>query len=154
MPITSGCSIFIGNSMGLERYTQVKDQATDELRSVFLHLRSEVPATKSVQIQPQSITSVEKMGPSHFVQQIKDDAPVTVRGGDTASTNRVRYRECRKNHAASIGGYAVDGCAEFMGSGEEGTAAAMKCAACNCHRSFHRREAENETLCEYHRIRG
>lgn len=140
--------------MGLERHTQVREQATDELRSVFLHLRSEVPATKSVQTQPRPLTSVEEMGPSNFVQQIKADAPVTVRGGDIVSRNRVRYRECRKNHAASMGGYAVDGCAEFMGSGEEGTTAAMTCAACNCHRNFHRREAGNENLCECHRIRG
>ncbi|KAJ0985332.1 hypothetical protein J5N97_003688 [Dioscorea zingiberensis] len=56
----------------------------------------------------------------------------------------VRYRECRKNHAANIGGYAVDGCREFMASGEEGTLEALKCAACNCHRSFHKREVERE----------
>jgi hypothetical protein len=40
-----------------------------------------------------------------------------------------------------------------MASGEEGTAAALKCAACNCHRSFHRREVENETLRECHPTR-
>ncbi|AQK57118.1 mini zinc finger protein 1 [Zea mays] len=50
----------------------------------------------------------------------------------------VQYRECQRNHAASIGGHAVDGCREFMASGAEGTA----CAACGCHRSFHRREVE------------
>ncbi|KAJ7295804.1 hypothetical protein O6H91_16G090000 [Diphasiastrum complanatum] len=52
----------------------------------------------------------------------------------------VRYRECLKNHAASIGGHATDGCGEFMPSGEEGTMEALKCAACDCHRNFHRRE--------------
>uniref|UniRef100_A0A0C9QV83 TSA: Wollemia nobilis Ref_Wollemi_Transcript_7252_1105 transcribed RNA sequence n=1 Tax=Wollemia nobilis TaxID=56998 RepID=A0A0C9QV83_9CONI len=65
----------------------------------------------------------------------------------------VRYRECRKNHAASIGGYAVDGCGEFMPSGEEGTPAALKCAACNCHRNFHRREVEGEARCDCHHTR-
>ncbi|XP_020587987.1 mini zinc finger protein 1-like [Phalaenopsis equestris] len=62
----------------------------------------------------------------------------------------VKYRECRKNHAASIGGYAVDGCREFMASGEEGTTAALHCAACNCHRSFHKREADVEppSICD------
>lgn len=34
----------------------------------------------------------------------------------------------------------VDGCCEFMPGGEEGTPGALKCAACNCHRSFHRKE--------------
>ncbi|KAG5527517.1 hypothetical protein RHGRI_028427 [Rhododendron griersonianum] len=65
----------------------------------------------------------------------------------TSSLNirSVRYAECQKNHAASIGGYAVDGCREFIASGEEGTAGALACAACGCHRNFHRREAEPET---------
>ncbi|KAJ3681005.1 hypothetical protein LUZ60_015494 [Juncus effusus] len=69
----------------------------------------------------------------------------------TTTTSRkekvVRYKECRRNHAANIGGYAVDGCTEFMASGEEGTTEAFICAACNCHRSFHKRvvEAEIET---------
>ncbi|KAG2714300.1 hypothetical protein I3843_03G023400 [Carya illinoinensis] len=65
--------------------------------------------------------------------------------GSTTSSltvRTVRYAECQKNHAASIGGYAVDGCREFMASGEEGTAAALTCAACNCHRNDHRREVE------------
>ncbi|PKA50526.1 ZF-HD homeobox protein [Apostasia shenzhenica] len=56
----------------------------------------------------------------------------------------VRYTECRKNHAARIGGYAVDGCREFMASGEEGTTAALLCAACSCHRNFHKREVDEE----------
>jgi len=61
----------------------------------------------------------------------------------------VRYRECMKNHAVSIGGHAIDGCGEFMPSGEEGTLEALKCAACNCHRNFHRREVEGEPPCYY-----
>ncbi|KAL6009724.1 hypothetical protein ACLOJK_000153 [Asimina triloba] len=58
----------------------------------------------------------------------------------------VRYKECRKNHAANIGGYAVDGCREFMAAGEEGTSAALKCAACSCHRNFHKKEVELDSL--------
>ncbi|XP_043701988.1 mini zinc finger protein 1-like [Telopea speciosissima] len=62
----------------------------------------------------------------------------------------IRYSECRKNHAANIGGYAVDGCREFMASGEEGTSGALMCAACNCHRNFHKKEVDGETsfLCD------
>ncbi|XP_047967794.1 mini zinc finger protein 1-like [Salvia hispanica] len=55
----------------------------------------------------------------------------------------VTYEECRKNHAASIGKYAVDGCCEFMPAGEDGTAAALRCAACNCHRNFHKKGFSN-----------
>ncbi|KAJ4715095.1 Zinc-finger homeodomain protein [Melia azedarach] len=54
----------------------------------------------------------------------------------------VRYKECLKNHAAAIGGNAIDGCGEFMPSGEDGTIEALKCSACNCHRNFHRKEME------------
>ncbi|AET03392.2 putative transcription factor ZF-HD family [Medicago truncatula] len=51
-----------------------------------------------------------------------------------------KFKECRKNHASSIGGYALDGCGEFLPAGIEGTIEFFKCAACNCHRNFHRRE--------------
>ncbi|KAI0495520.1 hypothetical protein KFK09_021821 [Dendrobium nobile] len=54
----------------------------------------------------------------------------------------VRYRECLKNHAVAIGGHAVDGCGEFTAAGEEGTIDALRCAACNCHRNFHRKDME------------
>ncbi|EHA8590058.1 zinc-finger homeodomain protein 4 [Cocos nucifera] len=68
----------------------------------------------------------------------------------------VRYRECLKNHAASIGGTATDGCGEFMPSGGEGTLEALKCSACNCHRNFHRKEVEGESSsCDcFHHLKG
>jgi ZF-HD homeobox protein with Cys/His-rich dimerization domain len=51
----------------------------------------------------------------------------------------VLYGECRRNHAARMGRYAVDGCREFLAEGEEGTSGALRCAACGCHRNFHHR---------------
>lgn len=73
------------------------------------------------------------------------------------SARTVKYGECQKNHAANVGGYAVDGCREFMASGSgsgggsgggEGTSAALTCAACGCHRNFHKRqEAEVVSEC-------
>ncbi|KAF8405236.1 hypothetical protein HHK36_010137 [Tetracentron sinense] len=72
----------------------------------------------------------------------------------TKTAISTRYRECLKNHAASIGGHVVDGCGEFMPSGEEGTPEALKCAACECHRNFHRKEIDGEpqsgTNCYYY----
>lgn len=65
----------------------------------------------------------------------------------------VRYRECQKNHAVSFGGHAVDGCCEFMAAGEEGTLEAVICAACNCHRNFHRKEIDGETVSSCHQQR-
>uniref|UniRef100_A0A0D9XDP9 ZF-HD dimerization-type domain-containing protein n=1 Tax=Leersia perrieri TaxID=77586 RepID=A0A0D9XDP9_9ORYZ len=61
----------------------------------------------------------------------------------------VRYGECRRNHAATTGGHAVDGCREFIAAAAEGTAAALKCAACGCHRSFHRRVQVYEVAWDY-----
>ncbi|XP_059650143.1 zinc-finger homeodomain protein 10-like [Cornus florida] len=54
----------------------------------------------------------------------------------------VRYRECRRNHAAPIMRYAVDGCGDFTPAGEDGTPEALLCGACSCHRSFHRKEVQ------------
>lgn len=63
---------------------------------------------------------------------------MVVHGGGGGS--RFRFRECLKNQAVNIGGHAVDGCGEFMPAGIEGTIDALKCAACGCHRNFHRKE--------------
>ncbi|XP_028792902.1 LOW QUALITY PROTEIN: zinc-finger homeodomain protein 10-like [Neltuma alba] len=54
------------------------------------------------------------------------------------------YKECLKNHAASLGGHALDGCGEFMASPSANPAdpSSIRCAACGCHRNFHRREPE------------
>ncbi|XP_051115529.1 zinc-finger homeodomain protein 9-like [Andrographis paniculata] len=60
----------------------------------------------------------------------------------------VTYRDCLKNHAASIGGHAVDGCGEFMPSpgSDPADPTSLKCAACGCHRNFHRREPDEAAL--------
>ncbi|XP_059642048.1 zinc-finger homeodomain protein 9-like [Cornus florida] len=56
----------------------------------------------------------------------------------------VSYGECLRNHAASLGGHALDGCGEFMPSTAANPAdpTSLKCAACGCHRNFHRRDPE------------
>ncbi|XP_021746683.1 zinc-finger homeodomain protein 8-like [Chenopodium quinoa] len=59
----------------------------------------------------------------------------------------VSYKECLKNHAASIGGHALDGCCEFM-PGPTANAVdptSLTCAACGCHRNFHRRDPDDPT---------
>ncbi|KAG7985383.1 hypothetical protein I3843_03G023300 [Carya illinoinensis] len=57
----------------------------------------------------------------------------------------VTYKECLRNHAASLGGHALDGCCEFMPSPSATSVdpTSLKCAACGCHRNFHRREPED-----------
>ena len=49
------------------------------------------------------------------------------------------YKECRRNHAASFGRYVFDGCGEFICYNDD----AFMCAACGCHRSFHRKYPPN-----------
>ncbi|KAL4577256.1 hypothetical protein LXL04_013361 [Taraxacum kok-saghyz] len=58
----------------------------------------------------------------------------------------VRYAECQRNLAVYDGGYAVDGCREFMASQAEGMNGALVCAGCGCHRNFHRRVVESEVV--------
>ncbi|XP_043723266.1 zinc-finger homeodomain protein 11-like [Telopea speciosissima] len=60
----------------------------------------------------------------------------------------VIYKECQKNHAASLGGHALDGCGEFMPSPSATLTdpTSLRCAACGCHRNFHRREPEEASL--------
>ncbi|KAL6983491.1 Zinc-finger homeodomain protein [Sarracenia purpurea var. burkii] len=60
-------------------------------------------------------------------------------GGELGGT---MYKECLKNHAASLGGHAVDGCGEFMSAPTAITTdpTSLRCDACGCHRNFHRRE--------------
>lgn len=85
-------------------------------------------------------------------QEFGEGGPIS-QAAATLRKNNVpipRYRECLKNHAVGIGGQAVDGCGEFLPSGEEGTLDALKCAACNCHRNFHRKEVEGEILNFHH----
>ncbi|XP_013616017.1 PREDICTED: zinc-finger homeodomain protein 5-like isoform X3 [Brassica oleracea var. oleracea] len=67
-----------------------------------------------------------------------------------AAKTTVRYRECLKNHAANVGGSVQDGCGEFMPSGEEGTLEALRCAACDCHRNFHRKEVDGVGSSAHH----
>ncbi|XP_043705181.1 zinc-finger homeodomain protein 1-like [Telopea speciosissima] len=52
----------------------------------------------------------------------------------------IKYNECMRNHAASISGHVYDGCVEFMPAGEEGSQETLRCAACGCHRNFHRKD--------------
>ncbi|XP_062185224.1 zinc-finger homeodomain protein 8-like [Phragmites australis] len=61
---------------------------------------------------------------------------VPYEGGSDGSGSG-KYKECMRNHAAAMGGQAFDGCGEYMPASPD----SLKCAACGCHRSFHRRAA-------------
>ncbi|RAL47141.1 hypothetical protein DM860_014035 [Cuscuta australis] len=83
--------------------------------------------------------------------EMKRNKVVVKKGDDESSQNTttssyvvrtIRYAECQRNVAANVGGFAVDGCREFMPSGDEGSGGELTCAACGCHRNFHRREEE------------
>lgn len=59
-------------------------------------------------------------------------------------SNIEMYRECLRNHAASIGSYATDGCGEFIP--DDSTSGGLNCAACGCHRNFHRKVSSSLSL--------
>ncbi|XP_028793313.1 zinc-finger homeodomain protein 4-like [Neltuma alba] len=86
--------------------------------------------SRNVHIDHQKRPSVEEPGPEKKNKKQKKTI--------------ISYKECLKNHAASIGGNATDGCGEFMAAGEEGTPESLKCSACKCHRNFHRKHFESE----------
>ena len=88
------------------------------------------------------------MGPQQDRSASKTYANGTAAAPERKDSKVVHYKECQRNHAAGIGGYAVDGCREFMASSPEGTPGALLCAACGCHRSFHKREVETVD-CDY-----
>ncbi|XP_027361816.1 zinc-finger homeodomain protein 10-like [Abrus precatorius] len=71
--------------------------------------------------------------------------PTTVPPPPQPPSTVVSYKECLKNHAASLGGHALDGCGEFMPSSSSSNPAeprSLTCAACGCHRNFHRRDTQ------------
>ncbi|KAG5605420.1 hypothetical protein H5410_026912 [Solanum commersonii] len=51
----------------------------------------------------------------------------------------VKYLECRHNYAARSNGYELDGCGEFCPTSAPETLESFICAACHCHRNFHRK---------------
>ncbi|XP_057472648.1 uncharacterized protein LOC130761175 [Actinidia eriantha] len=72
-----------------------------------------------------------------------------VRAEETSRINsEVKYEVCCKNHAVRMGKYSSsDGCLEFMASeGEAGSRDALMCAACGCHRNFHKKIEEKEEV--------
>ncbi|KAJ3686801.1 hypothetical protein LUZ61_015965 [Rhynchospora tenuis] len=73
---------------------------------------------------------------------LKSPTSVTSSSGHSILTEVTwHYRECQRNHAAGSGGHILDGCCEFMSSDD----VTLKCAACGCHRSFHRKVCSPNT---------
>lgn len=115
--------------------------------------QNQVAADQAREILRAAVSAVaQEATPPRVVESAKVGA-VLLRSSKSGTAGAVRYRECQKNHAAGIGGHALDGCGEFMPGGEEGSVDALRCAACDCHRNFHRREVEGEAPpCECRRL--
>ncbi|XP_073051529.1 zinc-finger homeodomain protein 2-like [Primulina eburnea] len=100
---------------------------------------------KDMRIQSSSSgfdNSLENPSTEQERTRIHDPSP----GGSKSklTCHRISYHACLRNHAANIGGNVTDGCGEFMPNGEEGTLEGLMCAACSCHRNFHRKEHHSE----------
>ncbi|KAF7023948.1 hypothetical protein CFC21_068021 [Triticum aestivum] len=70
--------------------------------------------------------------PNGSVKKVRQAAP---------GVEEETYVECGRNHALASGGHVVDGCGEWMPLGDHNPAdmSSYKCAACGCHRNFHRK---------------
>ncbi|KAL1563126.1 Zinc-finger homeodomain protein [Salvia divinorum] len=101
-------------------------------------------AVKTPDAESETPTRIQPAPPSTN-GVLKRHAPLHLHHGHPVV---VTYKECLKNHAASLGGHAVDGCGEFMPSPATNPAdpTSLKCAACDCHRNFHRRDPEEPLL--------
>ncbi|XP_038882487.1 zinc-finger homeodomain protein 6 [Benincasa hispida] len=111
------------------------------------HTRDQHEATPDPPIQPSisaSPPSAVTPPPIASGRLISRTPPFPSATDNGIPSSVIRYRECLKNHAASTGGHVLDGCGEFMPNGEDGTPEALKCAACECHRNFHRKEMKEE----------
>ncbi|MED6140434.1 hypothetical protein PIB30_093206 [Stylosanthes scabra] len=97
------------------------------------------------------------MEPNNNSSSYNNNVVVTTTDDDEKALEKkkgiiIRYMECLKNHAASLGGNATDGCGEFMPCGEQGTIEALTCSACNCHRNFHRKEIQSHQTHHHHQM--
>ncbi|KZV56136.1 zinc-finger homeodomain protein 11 [Dorcoceras hygrometricum] len=93
---------------------------------------NETPPPLSIQIQPINLLSITNGAVKKPLHR-PPPPPLPL---------MVTYKECMKNHAASLGSHAVDGCGEFMlsPSSTNSDPTSLTCAACGCHRNFHRRD--------------
>ncbi|KAK2994631.1 hypothetical protein RJ640_025685 [Escallonia rubra] len=99
-------------------------------------------SVKTPEAETENSTRIQPVKPLSFSNGVlKRHQPLHLLGNPQVV---VTYKECLKNHAASLGGHAVDGCGEFMPSptAVPTDPTSLKCAACGCHRNFHRREPE------------
>lgn len=92
--------------------------------------------------EPDAEAPTRAQQPTAFTNGVlKRHAPLHLHHGHPVV---VTYKECLKNHAASMGGHAVDGCGEFIPSPalNPSDPTSLKCGACGCHRNFHRRDPD------------
>ncbi|CAK9186099.1 unnamed protein product [Ilex paraguariensis] len=111
-----------------------------DLTATAIATNTTTAAIKTPEVESETPTRIQTSKPLYFSngvlkrhQRFRHNPPLVV-----------TYRECLKNHAASLGGHAVDGCGEFMPSptATPTDPTSLKCAACGCHRNFHRRDPE------------
>ncbi|KAJ6683902.1 hypothetical protein OIU85_007585 [Salix viminalis] len=103
------------------------------------------PTPKSPEAHTETPTRIHDTKPLSFTNGVLKRHPPHHHHHFSASPIAITYKECLKNHAATIGGHALDGCGEFMPSptATHANPTSLKCAACGCHRNFHRREPED-----------
>lgn len=129
------------NRFAMDRNTPILRFPAPTYAPIPDSVRIQMPNCRSPPPEELSEASASKDAELHILQTSSNGAHLL------DNEQSVRYRECQKNHAANIGGLAFDGCGEFLPGGKEGTVEALNCAACSCHRNFHRKVLEGEQFC-------
>lgn len=124
-----------------QQQPQTQQNLQNKPRAGSSNPEAQHPDPVPVSVANTTTTSTKEANRSN--QRSPAQAPTTSTAIITASS--IRYRECLKNHAANMGNHVIDGCGEFMPSGEDGTPEGLKCAACDCHRNFHRKEIDGDS---------
>ncbi|KAL1824510.1 hypothetical protein ACET3Z_011288 [Daucus carota] len=102
---------------------------------------------KTPEAESETPTRIQAPKPAHTNGLLRRHHPViqaSVQPPPPPHMPVVGYRDCLKNHAAHIGGHALDGCCEYIPApANPADNTTIRCAACGCHRNFHRRETEH-----------
>ncbi|XP_031107912.1 zinc-finger homeodomain protein 6-like [Ipomoea triloba] len=130
------------NSIGAG-YPSSLDRRNNGLINQINHPMQTLDQLQDEAANPDPDPGVLPIGPANSAAVAPPQIPPETSGNGSGNSS-VRYKACLKNHAASMGGHVIDGCGEFMPSGEDGTPESLKCAACDCHRNFHRKEIDGE----------
>jgi ZF-HD class homeobox domain-containing protein len=139
--VASFCVLQAVSSPTAMDFDEHDDDGDEEMPPMPVSASNDAPMIQPGMVLGEGGDGTLKTADSGGGQSITRTPGVGEGSGRGSGGGTTRYHECLRNHAVGIGGHAVDGCGEFMAAGEEGSIDALRCAACGCHRNFHRKES-------------